>query len=186
MPSASRPRALVYFRLLATGDYADLQTIAVLAASGLYVLALAVRLARFNITTGGESVFQGVPGTLAAPSSPPATSPGTTTGLHEAVLVYSPAYLVLFAALMVSSLKVPKLAIRKNKALNVFQLVNIAAAYVLGPLRLFPSTSSPSPSATSSAASPSACSVRLRASASRAPRSSPPETIRLTAGRRTR
>src|SRR5207244_10742029 len=54
------PAALVYFRLEAHTAHADWLA----AAAGLYVLALAVRLSRFNITTGGESVFYGIPGTM--------------------------------------------------------------------------------------------------------------------------
>ena len=53
-------------------------------------------------------------------------------------IAYAPALLLIFSALMLSNLKLPKLKARKNKALNVFQFSNVAAAYVLGPLMLFP------------------------------------------------
>ncbi|HSN98552.1 MAG TPA: CDP-alcohol phosphatidyltransferase family protein, partial [Candidatus Nanopelagicales bacterium] len=58
------PAALVHYRLLALGPLPGALRAALMAAAGLYVVALAVRLARFNITTGDESVFQGIPGTL--------------------------------------------------------------------------------------------------------------------------
>src|SRR4051812_1021548 len=54
------PAALLYFRLAPGGAPRAL----VIVAASLYAVALAVRLARFNITTGGDSAFQGVPGTL--------------------------------------------------------------------------------------------------------------------------
>jgi len=34
--------------------------------------------------------------------------------------------------------RLPKLKLRKNKAFNAFQIVNVGAAYVLAPLRLWP------------------------------------------------
>jgi len=40
--------------------------------------------------------------------------------------------------LMVSSLRLPKLRARKSRALNVFQIGNVVAAYVFGPLMIFP------------------------------------------------
>jgi CDP-diacylglycerol---serine O-phosphatidyltransferase len=132
------PAALVYFRLMATGDYVGLPKLGLMISAGFYVLALAIRLSRFNVTVSDAAMFQGVPGTLLGAVVAAGYLTWDHYGLHEAALVYSPAYLVLFAALMVSSLRIPKLAVRKSRALNVFQFANVAAAYVLGPLMLFP------------------------------------------------
>src|SRR5262249_8960175 len=55
------PAALFYFRLGAAGVFPR-PVVAVTA--GLYAVALAVRLARFNLLLGDTSVFQGVPGTM--------------------------------------------------------------------------------------------------------------------------
>jgi hypothetical protein len=58
--------------------------------------------------------------------------------VSDAVLHYSPAALVLLGALMLSKLLLPKLVHRRSRAFNVFQYGNVACAYVLGPLMLFP------------------------------------------------
>lgn len=132
------PAALVYFRLMATGDYAGLQKLALMVSCGAYVLALAIRLARFNVTECDGKMFQGVPGTLVGAVVAAGYLTWNRYGLHEAALVYSPAYLVVFAGLMISSLRLPKLAVRRSRALNLFQFANVAAAYVFGPLMMFP------------------------------------------------
>jgi phosphatidylserine synthase len=59
-------------------------------------------------------------------------------GLSETLLAYAPALLAISAALMVSNLRLPKLKVRKSRAFNVLQFSNVAAAYVLAPLKLFP------------------------------------------------
>lgn len=132
------PAALVYFRLLSTGDYVGLPKLGLMLSCGIYVLALAIRLSRFNVTTGDEAVFQGVPGTLMGAVVASGYLTWDHYGLHQAALAYSPAYLAVFAALMVSSLRIPKLKVRKSRALNLFQFANVAAAYVFGPLMVFP------------------------------------------------
>jgi CDP-diacylglycerol--serine O-phosphatidyltransferase len=133
------PAALVYFRLASTGAYDDLRHAApLMAAAALYVVALAIRLARFNITTGGEKVFYGLPGTLMGAMAAAGFLTWSKYQLDPAILRFSPAYLLIGAALMVSTLRLPKLVVRKNKLLNMFQFGNVAVAYVLGPLMLFP------------------------------------------------
>ncbi len=128
------PAALVYFRLEATSAHPTLLALAAV----LYVVALAVRLARFNITTGGEAVFFGIPGTLCGAVVAAGYLTAHKYGLPEPFYGYAPILLVVAALAMVSSLRLPKLKARKNLALNLFQFGNVAAAYVAGPLRLFP------------------------------------------------
>lgn len=132
------PAALVYFRLLGTGAWEGWHRTALMAACGLYVVALAVRLARFNITDPSASLFLGVPGTLMGAVLAAGFLTSAKYGVDDALIGYLPALLVIGAALMVSSLRIPKLKLRKSKAFNAFQMVNVAAGYVLGPLMLFP------------------------------------------------
>jgi CDP-diacylglycerol--serine O-phosphatidyltransferase len=132
------PAALVYFRLSALGGYAGWREALLMGAAGLHVLALAVRLSRFNVTTGAEKVFYGIPGTLIGALLAAGYLTCHEYRLDPELLRYAPACLVVGALLMVSSLRIPKLGVRKSKALNLFQFGNVAAAYVLGPLMLFP------------------------------------------------
>ena len=131
------PAALIYYRLLQGGDAGDIAPVP-MAAAGLYVLALAVRLARFNITTGGEKIFFGIPGTLVGAVIASGYLTFAKYELIEPVLRAAPAVLVISALLMISTVRIPKLTVRKNKALNIFQYGNVAAAYVCGPLMIFP------------------------------------------------
>lgn len=128
------PAALFYFRL----SHDEAPRALVIFASALYAVALAVRLARFNITTGDGSVFQGVPGTLMGGVLASGYLAFHKHPVPDAILPYTPAFAILGALLMVSTLRIPKLKLRKNKAFNAFQVVNMASAYILAPLRLFP------------------------------------------------
>jgi CDP-diacylglycerol--serine O-phosphatidyltransferase len=128
------PAALFYFRL----SHGEAPRALVIFASALYALALAARLARFNITTSGESVFQGVPGTLMGGVLAAGYLAFHKYHVPDAIIPYTPAFAILGAVLMVSTLRIPKLKLRKNKLFNAFQLFNMASAYILAPLRLFP------------------------------------------------
>ena len=39
---------------------------------------------------------------------------------------------------MVSNIRLPKLAVRKNRFVNVFQFANVAAIYVITPFMIYP------------------------------------------------
>jgi len=132
------PAGLLYYRLLATGHFVGWQKTAIMVAAGMYALALAVRLARFNVMTGGESVFFGLPGTLLGAIIASGYLTWEKFKVSEAVLLYSPAVLVLGAVLMVSTVRLPKLKLRKNKLANAFTAVNVAAVYICAPLRILP------------------------------------------------
>lgn len=133
------PAALVYFRLTGGGAVSGSHRYLVMVAAGTYALALAVRLARFNVTTGpNDAVFLGIPGTLMGALLASGFLAWDKYHGSEAVLALSPVVLLVCAALMVSNLRLPKLAMRKNKAINLFQLANVAIAYVFGPLMIFP------------------------------------------------
>lgn len=132
------PAALVYYRLLATGHIVGWHKSGIMAASGIYALALAVRLSRFNITTGGESIFFGLPGTLLGAAIASGYLVWEKHGLPESMLRYVPAFLVVAAVLMVSNVRLPKIKLRKSKAFNVFLGANLVFGYICGPLMLFP------------------------------------------------
>jgi CDP-diacylglycerol--serine O-phosphatidyltransferase len=128
------PAALVYFKVGQTSSMPGF----VAAASALYAVALAVRLARFNITTGGEGVFFGIPGTFMGALVGSAFLTAMKYKLPESVFGYFPSVLVVGAFAMVSTVRLPKLKARENKAMNVFQMANVLAAYVLAPFQVFP------------------------------------------------
>ena len=133
------PAALLYYRVLHTGHLFGLSKPVVMAAAGFYALALAVRLARFNVTTSsGDTVFQGFPGTLLGAIIGSGFLTWEKYSGAEWLLKYSPVALVIGGLLMVSTVRLPKVKTRKNKLLNAFQLGNLAAAYVFAPLMLFP------------------------------------------------
>lgn len=133
------PAALVYYRVLATGHLVGWPKPILMMAAGLYVLGLGVRLARFNITTGGgDTVFFGFPGTLLGSIIGSAFLTWEKYSGSEGLLKLGPAVLIVGALLMVSTVRLPKVKTRKNKVLNAFQLGNLAAAYIFAPLMLFP------------------------------------------------
>jgi CDP-diacylglycerol---serine O-phosphatidyltransferase len=132
------PAALVYYRLLATGHFVGWQKTGLMVASGLYALALAVRLSRFNITTGSEGIFFGLPGTLLGATIAGSYLTWEKYGLPESGLLYAPAFLILSAFLMVSNVRLPKVKLRKSKVFNVFLGANLVVGYICGPLMLFP------------------------------------------------
>lgn len=115
-----------------------------LVACGVFVLAGAMRLARFNLTTGKPRTgwFTGIPITAAG---------GGLISSMVLVLIryedvssvlplhlYLPVLMFVLAIMMVSRLRFPKVVIRKSMIINVFQFVNIAAIFVCGVLRIYP------------------------------------------------
>lgn len=115
-----------------------------LAACGVFVLAGAMRLARFNLTSteAPHGWFIGVPIT--------ASGGGLLSSMilvlihHEdvaAVLplqLYLPIITFVLAILMVSRLRFPKAVIRDSKIINGFQFLNIALIFYCGVFRVFP------------------------------------------------
>jgi CDP-diacylglycerol--serine O-phosphatidyltransferase len=132
------PAALIYFRLQATNQYAGWGETGLLIVAGLYVLALAVRLARFNIAVGHKALFYGIPGTLMGAIVAASYLTWEKYSLGPGVLEYGPPLLLVGALLMISNLRIPKLAVRKSMALNVLQFGNVIAAYIIAPLMLLP------------------------------------------------
>ena len=134
------PAALVYYRLCDHPTFQGPMFWALVASAGLYVIAVSARLARFNISDppGGDNYFYGIPTTVMGALSASFYLTWERQQLPEGAMLAYPLYLVVASLLMISSVKLPKLKLRKSLALNAFQIVNIMLAYVIAPLRLWP------------------------------------------------
>lgn len=113
-------------------------------AAGIFALAGAMRLARFNLPTAKpeRGWFAGIPITAAGG--------GMLSSLvlvllhHEQVAavmplhLYLPVLLFVLAILMVSRIRFPKAVIRDSKFINTFQTVNIALIFYCGVTRSWP------------------------------------------------
>ena len=132
------PAALVFFHAESSGAWAGDARLMLLAGVGCYVVATAARLARFNISSppGGDKIFYGIPTTVCGATL---ASLFLTWQIHApSALGAMPILLLVGGAAMVSNIRLPKLKRRKNKAVDVFQMANIAAVFILAPLRLLP------------------------------------------------
>lgn len=103
----------------------------------LYAVLAAVRLARFNVTTSEHpTMFQGLPTTLAGSMTGLAFLSLHDFGLLEAAaLRWAPWLLAVNAALMVSSLPLPKLALPASMPWRAFFVINVVGVYLLVPMR---------------------------------------------------
>ena len=113
-------------------------------ACGIFVLAGASRLARFNLGTHspGHGWFLGVPITAAGGGL---ISSMVLVLIHHPDIAellplhrYLPIVMFVLAILMISRLRFPKAVIRKSKVINTFQFVNIAAIFYCGIFRVYP------------------------------------------------
>jgi len=133
------PAALVFFSL--TGGVLDeAGEGAIAGACAVYALAVAIRLARFNVSEpeGSTLLFFGIPTTLCGAILGSGWVTVQVYGWADVVTPLCPIVLVVFGALMVSNVRIPKFSMRWSKPVNVFQVVNMLAAYVLVPLQIFP------------------------------------------------
>ena len=140
------PAVLVLNAGLQIGDveYESGQFWLLLVAVAVFVLAGAMRLARFNITSEEtpDGWFSGIPITAAGG--------GLVASLvlvllqHDDVAVvlplhlYFPVLMFVLAMLMVSRIRFPKAKRRDNILFNVFQVVVISATYYCGITRSYP------------------------------------------------
>lgn len=141
------PAALFFYQLDALGfgfagpaGGSAARGVLLVVAVSTYVLATAGRLARFNITDPplGDRIFYGIPTTMVGGLVAAAYLTWLKYELAPSLLSYVPFALIVFSALMCSSLRLPKLKVRKSMAMNVFQFGNVICAYILVPLRLMP------------------------------------------------
>ncbi|MBM75884.1 MAG: hypothetical protein CMK59_10830 [Proteobacteria bacterium] len=110
------------------------------ASCGIFIVAVAVRLARFNVSEppGSDRLFYGVPTTLMGAM----LGSGVLTFLKyqfpEEWMAFVPFLMLIGAFAMISSLRIPKLKLRKSLPLNIFQGSNVLFAYIFAPLKMFP------------------------------------------------
>lgn len=133
------PAALVYARLSTLHDV-PVNRILLLVGAGFFVVATAVRLARFNISEmpGGDKIFYGIPTTLCGAFVAASYLVWDNHDLDPKMLKSMSGLLLFLGFAMVSNVRLPKLKPRKNKAFNLFQAANIVAVYVLVALRMVP------------------------------------------------
>ena len=113
-------------------------------ACGIFVLAGASRLARFNLGTHspGHGWFVGVPITAAGGGL---LSSMVLVLIHHQDIAellplhrYLPIVMFMLAILMISRLRFPKAVIRKSNIINAFMFVNIALIFYCGIFRVYP------------------------------------------------
>lgn len=140
------PAMLVFNLGLQYGDV-ELQTgqfWVLLSACGVFVLAGAMRLARFNLTSdvphGGW--FTGIPitaaggGLISSMVIVMIRHGDISSGLP--LHLYLPVLMFILGILMVSSIRFPKATLRKSKIINAFQIVNIVLIFYCGIFRVYP------------------------------------------------
>jgi CDP-diacylglycerol--serine O-phosphatidyltransferase len=115
-----------------------------LIAAGIFVLAGAMRLARFNLSSHKplKGWFTGVPIT-AAGAGLTATAVillARHDSLAESLPLYTvlPILMIALALLMVSTLRFPKIVRRNSKLINSCQVFNVVASYYCGITRSYP------------------------------------------------
>ncbi|MGK0359048.1 MAG: CDP-diacylglycerol--serine O-phosphatidyltransferase [Bradymonadia bacterium] len=133
------PAALVYFRLQET--MGENRKLFLMMACGIFVVATAMRLCRFNISDppGGENIFYGIPSTLCGAFLASAfLTWDKYFSAHPDFLRVLPAALIVCGVALVSNIKLPKLKPRKKVIFNIFQVVNIVAVYACTAMMLLP------------------------------------------------
>lgn len=140
------PAILVLNAGMQLGDieYQSGQFWVLLVACGVFTLAGAMRLARFNLTTDAPrgSWFTGVPITVAGGGL--LSSLVLVLIYHERIAaslplqLYLPILLFVLAILMISRVRFPKATVRKSRFINGFQFINIALIFYCGITRSFP------------------------------------------------
>ena len=132
------PAALAFYSL--TGGSIEPGEGFVAGACAVYTLAVAIRLARFNVTDpdGGSFLFVGVPTTACGGLFAAAWLAANSQGLMELFRTAMPVTLVVFGALMVSNVRIPKFSLRWSKPVNAFQMINLVLSFIFIPLRMFP------------------------------------------------
>lgn len=112
----------------------------IMASCGVYVVAVAVRLARFNIVTLplSKNAFYGMPTTLMGAGLSSWFLTWQKFDLSVEWMSPMPFILLICAFAMISNVLLPKLKLRNSIPLNVFLFINVSFAYVAAPLQKFP------------------------------------------------
>ncbi len=134
------PAALVYFRLSEMAVFQGRWHSWMVVGIGLYALATAIRLARFNVSEppGGDRVFFGIPTTVCGGLIGLTYLCWENQGLPERMLQAMPILLVVCAVAMISNVRLLKLKPHKRLSLNIIQGSCVLMAYILAPLMLLP------------------------------------------------
>ncbi len=127
-------------------EWTKTNIIFLLVVFSIYVLCAAMRLAKYNAFDADtyKGYFSGLPSTFAGALNVVLLSFAISHDLFGCAkenpnLLYLPVIVMLVSAfLMVSPLFLPKIQIRKNKWINIFQIVNVVATYVCGFLFVTP------------------------------------------------
>lgn len=111
-----------------------------MSACGIYVVAVAARLARFNVgePPNGHLMFYGIPTTFMGALLASGYLSWDKFHLGSGYMAPIPFVLLILSFAMVSNVKLPKLKVRKNMLLNAFQMVNVLFAYIVAPLQILP------------------------------------------------
>ena len=106
----------------------------------MYTIALSARLARFNVSEppGGKHFFFGIPSTLCGAMVASGFLAALKYNAPDPVWAAMPLVMAVFGILMVSNIRLPKFQLTWSKPVNVFQVVNMAIAYIITPLMVFP------------------------------------------------
>ena len=106
----------------------------------LYVVAAALRLAKFNILTDayGPHFFFGIPTTVCGGLLMSYFLTARKYGAPLWAFEILPGAMVACALAMVSRIPLPKMGKRKTLFVNVFTMANVCLVYIFGLLRLFP------------------------------------------------
>jgi len=115
-----------------------------LIAVAVFVLAGAMRLARFNLTSGEstDGWFTGVP--ITAVGGGLISSIVLVLIRHEEIAaslplrLYFPVLMFVLALLMISRIRFPKATRRDSNFINIFQVVAISGVYYCGVTRSYP------------------------------------------------
>lgn len=125
-------------------EYGSGQFWVLAVAAGVFALAGAMRLARFNLASSKpeRGWFAGIPITAAGGGL---LSSLVLVLLHHQQIaagmplkLYLPVLLFVLAILMVSRIRFPKAVIRDSRFINVFQSINIALIFYCGITRTWP------------------------------------------------
>lgn len=113
---------------------------AALALGGLYAVAAALRLAKFNVTTAaiGPRFFLGLPSTSSGGILASSLLAHHELGLALSWLQVFLGLLFVNAVMMVSNVPQPKLHLSHNKLFRFVQVFVVGSVYILVPLHRFP------------------------------------------------
>jgi CDP-diacylglycerol--serine O-phosphatidyltransferase len=113
---------------------------AMVLAALFYMLSAAVRLARYNAVDSTTLVgfFHGLPSPFAGGIVVLSVILHAKYVAAEPSTIVFPLLLISTGLLMVSPIYLPVLGRRQNRALNAFQILNVAAGYVCGFAMIFP------------------------------------------------